>query len=97
MILHLLNRSPFEAESLIARLVATLAEGDALLLIEDGVNGALAPGVARLARTPAKLYALREDLDARGLSSRVAAGIEVIDVGGFVELSAKCAKTISWY
>ena len=98
--LHTVNKSPFERNSLQSCLrVAT--EGSAVLLIEDGVYGAMAgtegaralgdamPGVA--------VYALEPDLKARGIDTdRVLEGVELGDCPGFVALAAKHDNVQSW-
>jgi len=101
MLLHTVNKSPFEKNSLDTCLRLS-APGSCILLIEDGVYGALAAGAhaAKLqdAMLTRKLYALEADLKARGITpSRLIAGIEVVDYHGFVELAASCAQVQSWF
>lgn len=89
-LLHTVNKSPFEKNSLETCLRLAL-EGSSVLLIEDAVyaamngtslNGALADASNRL-----KFYVLGPDLKARGLSEGdVMECIEVVDYGGFVDL-----------
>lgn len=71
------------------------ASWDAVLLIEDGVYGALAPCVA--IGKAGKIYALRADIAARSLSGRVDERVIIIDDREFVELATEYDKVISWY
>ena len=89
-LLHTVNKSPFEKNSLATCLRLAL-EGSSVLLIEDGVYGAVdGTNVSELlsgAGNRLKLYVLGPDLQARGLSeSDVMDGIKVIDYEGFVDL-----------
>ena len=99
--LHTVNRSPFEHGALAACL-ARARPGSAVLLIEDGVLGALAgsPHADRLAAAAAdgvEVFALGPDLDARGIEAgRLAGCIEVVDYAGFVALACRFAKTATW-
>ena len=98
--LHTVNRSPFEHGAL-ASCLARVRPGSGVLLIEDGVLGALAgsPHADRLAVAAAgvEVFALGPDLDARGIEAgRVASCIEVVDYAGFVALVCRFAKTAAW-
>ena len=99
--LHTVNRSPFEHGAL-ASCLARVRPGSAVLLIEDGVLGALAgsPHAARLeaaASAGVEVFALGPDLDARGIEAgRLEGGIEVVDYAGFVALACRFAKTAAW-
>lgn len=98
--LHTVNKSPFASRAL-ASCLAHLTPGAAVLLIEDGVYGALAAGahaprLADAARTT-KVYALGPDLEARGLAQApLVAGVDVVDYGGFVDLAAAHSTVIPW-
>lgn len=96
MNLHLLNRSPFSSRILDDALNAMGPE-DQLLLIEDGVNGALAGAEHYFVGLEGRLFALREDLESRGLSGRCSASVIVVDVDGFVALTEAADKTVSWF
>ncbi len=98
--LHTVNRSPWEHGALEGCL-ARVRPGSAVLLIEDGVLGALAGSrsAARLAALAAEVevFALGPDLAARGIEpARVAACVEVVDYAGFVDLACRFGKTVSW-
>ena len=97
--LHTVNKSPWQAPSLEACL-AHLGD-ERLLLIEDGVYAALAASdaAARL-DDPARdgrIYALGPDLEARGIGTdQLAAGVEVVDYAGFVQLVAAHGPHQAW-
>ena len=99
MMLHTVNKSPFEKNSLSSCLNCA-AEGSTVLLIEDGVYGALnGSAVAdkvKDAMGKVTIYALGPDLDARGIADKVIDGIKVVDYAGFVALAAENDKVQSW-
>ena len=43
-----------------------------------------------------KVYALKADLEARGVAGRVMEGIELVDYGGFVDLACGQPNCQSW-
>lgn len=97
--LHIVNKSPFDRNSLESCLrLAT--NGSAVLLIEDGVYGATSGTVAAAkvqeAMANVKVYALGADLQARGIADRVLDGVTVVDYGGFVDLVAEHSNLQSW-
>lgn len=98
--LHIVNKSPYERNALAACLRLARA-GSALLLIEDGVYAATRGNAAEASLRDAmarrlKVYALRPDLEARGVAARVMEGIELVDYGGFVELACGQPNCQSW-
>jgi tRNA 2-thiouridine synthesizing protein B len=98
--LHTVNKSPFERDSLDACL-RMAKSGSSVLLIEDGVLGAtkgtaVADKVTK-AMGDVAFYALGPDLKARGIAQdQVIDGIKVVDYGGFVDLAAEYDKVQSW-
>ena len=98
--LHTVNKSPFESSSL-SSCFSLAREGADVLLIEDGVYGALsgsahAPWVVE-ALGEVRVYALEPDLKARGLSKdRLIPGIEVVGYDGFVELACANDNIQNW-
>lgn len=98
--LHTVNKSPFTTQALQSAL-AHCKDGDAVLMIEDGVYGALA-GTALtqiMEAMPASvsLYALTPDVEARGLAAgKIQDGVEGVDYAGFVELVTKHDRTQAW-
>ena len=95
--LHTINHSPFRSESLNTSL-RYLLPGDVLLLIEDGVYGALEnTNFSEKLKNASKnneIFVLEPDLQARGVSN-VIAGVHKVDYDGFVELVEKHQMT-SW-
>ncbi len=98
--LHTVNKSPYEKNSLETCLGLSL-DGSDILLIEDGVYGAIAGGKASAmlleAMKTRQVYALGPDLAARGIDpGRLVDGITVVDYGGFVELAARNDRVQAW-
>jgi tRNA 2-thiouridine synthesizing protein B len=99
-ILHTVNKSPFERGSL-GTCLKFASDGSAVLLIEDGVYGALQGTTAEAAIQDAlgrlAVYVLGPDLKARGVGEdRLIDGIEVVDYGGFVDLTVENDKVQAW-
>ena len=86
--LYMINKSPLMFNNLKSVLGIT-PSGDPILLYEDGVYaaavGAASEELVRQALDHHPVYALRADLDARGIV-RLVDGVQVIDYDGFVEL-----------
>jgi tRNA 2-thiouridine synthesizing protein B len=98
--LHTVNKSPFERESLDTCL-RLARQGSDVLLIEDAVYAALAGArfepVMREAMACHSIFVLKEDIDARGIDpGALIAGIEIVDYGGFVDLAVKNDAVQSW-
>jgi tRNA 2-thiouridine synthesizing protein B len=99
-VLHTVNKSPFGNSALMGAL-GHAAAGDAVLLIEDGVYGALNGTAASKAvadkAAQGKLYVLSSDLAGRGLANaRLIDGIRPVDYAGFVDLVAEYKVTQAW-
>ena len=98
--LHTVNKSPFEKNTL-ESCINLAKSGSSVLLIEDGVIGAMkgtthSQKVAD-AMANVSFYVLGPDLKARGLSeSNVVDGIKVIDYSGFVDLTVDHDTVQSW-
>ncbi|MFT5659185.1 MAG: tRNA 2-thiouridine synthesizing protein B [Gammaproteobacteria bacterium] len=99
--LHTVNKSPFERNSLDSCLSLCKPDGS-ILLIEDAVVGAMqntsiSNHIIDALKSGIRVYALREDLAARGLpTSRVIDQIGIIDYAGFVTLTVENARVQSW-
>lgn len=94
--LHVISHSPF-GDNRLSSCLRLLGSQDALLLCGDAVY-ALQPGseplkVLQAANLAARLYALEEDLQARGIHSEIA---QATDYAAFVELSLAYDKVNSW-
>ena len=99
--LHTVNKTPFERNSLDTCL-SLVSEGSTILLIEDGVAGALQNTTASQSLSDAmskgvSVAVLGEDLGARGLSpDRIIEGVSVVDYAGFVQLAADHDNVQNW-
>ena len=98
--LHTINKSPFDRDSL-GSCLRVIADNGAILLFEDGVYAAMkgtrvADAVASAASTYS-VYVLGPDVSARGLSNEnIIDGISVVDYDGFVDLVTEHDKVNSW-
>ncbi|WGL16992.1 sulfurtransferase complex subunit TusB [Microbulbifer bruguierae] len=91
MTLHIVNQSPF-AGSALSDCLDAFSDGDALLLIEDGVYGAS----GNQDRLPtSSVYCLSTDALARGVE--IASGITAIDDEGWVALCTGHNPIVSWF
>ncbi|GLR07863.1 sulfurtransferase complex subunit TusB [Mixta theicola] len=94
--LHTLMSSPFQCDYYL--LLRMLQPDDDLLLMQDGVlaglqNNRLLP---QLLQSPARLWALEEDVVARGLTAQISSKITVIDYNDFVMLTVKQQQQMPW-
>jgi tRNA 2-thiouridine synthesizing protein B len=97
--LHTVNKSPFERNSLDSCLNHA-KEGSAVLLFEDGIY-AVVKGSAFSSRIQGasgiSFYVLGPDLQARGISDdHVIESVTVVDYGGFVDLVTRHDNVQSW-
>ncbi|WIO75464.1 sulfurtransferase complex subunit TusB [Porticoccaceae bacterium LTM1] len=90
MILHTVNKSPFDHGALTSCLRVAAPE-DTILLIEDGVYGILS------AQPERELLALEDDIKTRGLSDKLPDNVKLINHSTFVELTTKASAVQSWY
>lgn len=99
--LHTINKSPF-SHSTLASCLQVCSKKDGILLLEDGVFGALtnAPCAEELSAMIAegvKVYALTGDVNARGIQEKLRGDIFLTDYNGFVQLSIEHNCVQSWY
>ena len=99
--LHTVNKSPFFCRSL-ETCLGLAAPGSDILLIEDGVYGAIAGTALTIdveqALSSCKVYVLEADLKARGIEpEKLISGIEQVGYERFVELAANNSKVQSWF
>lgn len=98
--LHTVNKSPFERNSLDSCL-RLAKKGSAILLIEDGVIAAT-KGTQQSSKLEGAIgnqdiFVLGPDLKARGLSEdQVIDGIKVVDYNGFVDLVEERGAVNAW-
>lgn len=98
--LHTVNKSPFEKNSL-TTCFRLARQGSAILLYEDGIYGALKgtqfESAVIKALQSCKIYVLAPDLDARGMSANdVISGIQLADYTNFVDLVVENDKVQTW-
>jgi len=98
--LHTINKSPFEKDSL-KTCLRYAEKGSSVLFIEDAVyackKGTNFEKQIADHQENINFYVLGPDLDARGLdNSNLTNNIEIIDYKGFVKLVADNEKTQNW-
>lgn len=99
--LHTINKSSFSFNTL-ASCIRVCGHEDGILLLEDGVFGAItgapcAEELQQLITQGVKVYALSDDIKARGLSEKIQHNIALTDYNGFVQLSITHRCVQSWY
>jgi tRNA 2-thiouridine synthesizing protein B len=97
--LHTVNKSPFDHNTL-ETCLRFARQGAAVLLIEDGVyaaarDTAVSQRVQEALKSVA-IYALKPDVEARGMQDRVMDGVRLVDYGGFVDLVVEHNAVQSW-
>ncbi|MFV1982380.1 MAG: sulfurtransferase complex subunit TusB [Thiohalomonadales bacterium] len=98
--LHIVNKSPFERDSL-KTCIRLAMPGSTVLLTEDGVYGAIkgsafSDAVSKSMKETS-FYALGPDLKARGVTEdKMIDGIKVVDYSGFVNLVIENDNLQSW-
>ena len=97
--LHTVNKSPFDDKTL-ETCLKFARQGSAVLLIEDGVYAAARDtAVAKQVQDAMKrvsIYALKPDVEARGMQNRVMDGVRLVDYEGFVDLVTEHDAVQSW-
>ena len=104
MLLHTVNKSPFESSAL-ADCLAIASADDNVLLLEDGIyavfGGQQAPHSARIAQLSTagtRFYVLSADMQARGVDAvSLTAPFKIADDSAFVALAASASAIQSWY
>lgn len=94
MILHTINKSPFLSGAM-KTCQQFLGKGDAIVLLEDGVYGALR-SVPLHADESVKVYAIAADIGARGIGGSLREDVIMIDYGRFVTLCTEFTLIRSW-
>ena len=97
MLLHTLHAPPDSPP--FRDCLALAADGDAVLLLGDGVYAALEGSAAcdQLRACPATLYYLDEDAAARGVGAGLWTGVAPLDMDGFVKLTEQFQRQMAWY
>ncbi|BCG07731.1 MULTISPECIES: sulfurtransferase complex subunit TusB [Buttiauxella] len=94
--LHILQHSPFQTD--LEALLRCVKPGDDVLLLQDAVIAALSGTKALdlLLSAPISIYALHEDIEARGLTAQISNGIGKVSYTDFVGLTVKHEQQITW-
>jgi len=99
MILHTVNKSPYDTVALESCL-AHCKPGSSVLLIEDGIYAALKNAKysdkIKNAMKDISVYVLEPDLNARGVQDQLLDGVKTVDYAGFVDLSVEHDKVQAW-
>ncbi len=100
-LLHTVNKSPFQHNTLVECL-ALCGPEDALLLLEDGVYAALSSSPCRellseRIQQGLSCYALSVDVNARIQNQTLITGIQLASDEDFVDLALHHTSTQSWY
>lgn len=94
--LHTLSHSPWQYD--IHAQLRLVSAGDELLLLSDGVIAALEGNrfLEILQSAPITLYALEEDIAARGLSGQISSSVVRVSYTDFVRLTVKHTGQLTW-
>lgn len=94
--LHTLSDSPWQND-LVAKL-RLVKEGDALLLLSDGVVAAVEGNrfLDILLAAPITVYALQADVEARGLSGQISSSVVRVGYTDFVRLAVQHPAHLAW-
>lgn len=87
--LHIINKAPEHPR--FRHCLASVQQGDTLLLIEDAVLAL----VDREKQLPTVSYGLEADANARAVANRVPAD-QLVNYAGFVQLTANHSRIINW-
>ncbi|MBX9447748.1 sulfurtransferase complex subunit TusB [Dickeya chrysanthemi] len=94
--LHTLAHSPYHTD--LDALLRNIGEGDVILLLQDGVIAALSGASIneRILTSGVPVYALQEDVAARGLADQISTTIVLIGYTEFVQLTALHSRQLAW-
>jgi tRNA 2-thiouridine synthesizing protein B len=94
--LHTLSHSPWQHD--ISAPLRLAKESDDLLLLSDGVIAALEGSrfLDILLAAPISVYALKEDIEARGLTGQISSAVVRVSYTDFVRLTIKHAGQLTW-
>ncbi|HIC26581.1 MAG TPA: sulfurtransferase complex subunit TusB [Gammaproteobacteria bacterium] len=98
--LHTVNKSPYQSDAL-TTCFGLAQPGSAVLLIEDGIYGAMTntkfSAAVVIAQQCCAIYVLEPDLQARGFNSDcIMNAIQAIDYDGFVSLVEANSVVQAW-
>ncbi|MDF7679806.1 sulfurtransferase complex subunit TusB [Enterobacteriaceae bacterium ESL0689] len=94
--LHTLSVSPAYTD--LYSMIRLMKEGDDLLLLSDGIIAAIAGGQSFkiLQSFPVTIYALQDDIVARGLTAHIASSVIPASYMDFVRLTIKHPQQLAW-
>lgn len=94
--LHTVSHSLFHLDT--DALLRHIGPSDCVLLFQDGVTATVCGSkhIGQLINCGVSVYALTEDIAARGLQAMVADGIKLIDYKGFVALTVLHPQQMAW-
>ncbi|QCI23486.1 sulfurtransferase complex subunit TusB [Buchnera aphidicola] len=94
--LHILMRSPFEINMIL--LIDLLRSNDDVVVLQDSVILSVNDNIflKKLLSIPIVLYAIKQDVYARGIQKIISYKVNVIDYVQFVYLTKKHKKQMSW-
>ena len=97
--LHIINQSPFNSDSL-EKCLGLIQTHDGILLIENAVvaglsNAKFCKTISDITNT-CSIYALKSDVIARGLLDNIMPEIKLIDYEQFVDLVVEYQPIQSW-
>jgi len=92
--LHTISVSP--TSGLLNSCLRLVCPGDGILFIQDGVYHCHPPCLLDGVSQDNAMFALREDLIARGLLGKISERITLVGFRRFVELTVDYDKVISW-
>lgn len=100
-ILHTMNKSPF-THTLVNSCLCLCSSGDSILLTEDGIYAATlhapcAKALMDVMATGTSVYALGNDIEARGMRESILSDIKITDYAGFLALSTQHTSIQSWF
>ncbi|PHM38923.1 tRNA 2-thiouridine synthase TusB [Xenorhabdus mauleonii] len=94
--LYTVSHSPYHID--FNAMLSLVTDIDDVLLIQNGVLLGINNNrnLMALLNTGAGIYALKEDLEARGLFEQISDRVKVIDYAGFVSLTVKHQQNFAW-
>lgn len=93
--LHTINLSP--SSGILSICAPLLLPGDAVIFLEDGIYCCTVPDILSSLQPTISLYALKEDLIARGALEQCNSQVNPVDCTQFVSLCCDFEKVISWF
>lgn len=95
--LHTVSSSPYASASL-ANCLRYSEPHSEILLLEDAVVAGISGGQwhEKLISSGRRIYVLKEDAVARGILENITSPLELIDISGFVDLTARHVTQMTW-